>query len=93
MITRTARFNINKEAALKRKIKTSNEEALVPKLEKGNNLRVFCNTTAFEWVKKMIQNTVSKSNKKKYLRNEDHDEKIRSESTRESKKSSQGEIK
>ena len=89
MITRTARFNINKEAALKRKIKTSNEEALVPKLEKGNNLRVFCNTTA----KKMIQNTVSKSNKKKYLRNEDHDEKIRSESTRESKKSSQGEIK
>ena len=48
MITRTARFNINKEAALKRKIKTSNEEALVPKLEKGNNLRVFCNTTAFE---------------------------------------------
>ena len=47
MITRTARFNMNGKAALKKKIKTCNEEALVLKLEKGNNLRIFCSATAF----------------------------------------------
>ena len=34
MITRTARFSMNKEAALRKKIKTCNEEAVVLKLEK-----------------------------------------------------------
>ena len=34
MITRTARFSMNEEAALRKKIKTCNEETLVLKLEK-----------------------------------------------------------
>ena len=34
MITRTARFRMNEEAALRKKIKTCNEEAVVLKLEK-----------------------------------------------------------
>ena len=34
MITRTARFSMNEEAALRKKIKTCNEEAVVLKLEK-----------------------------------------------------------
>lgn len=88
MITRTARFNMNEEAALRKKIRTSNEEALVLKLGKGNNLRVFCSTSAFERVKKMIENTVSKGNKKEHLRNKDHDERIHSESIRVKEKQS-----
>ena len=57
MITRTARFSVNEEAAVRKTIKTSNEELLVVKLEKGNNLRIFCSTTAFEGVKKIIENS------------------------------------
>ena len=41
------------------------------KLEKGNNLRIFCSATAFEGVKEIIEYTVSKSNKVEHLRNED----------------------
>ena len=47
MITRTVGFSMNEEAAVRKKIKTSNEETLLVKLEKGNNLRIFCSTTAF----------------------------------------------
>ena len=71
MITRTARFSMNEEAAVRKKIKTCNEEPLLVKLEKGNNLRIFCSTTAFEGVKQIIENTVSKTNKIEYIRNKD----------------------
>ena len=54
---------MNEEAALSKKIKTCNEEALVLKLEKGNNLRIFSSTTAFEEVKEIIENTFGKINK------------------------------
>ena len=47
MLTRTTRFSMNEEAVLRKKEKTYNEEALVLKLEKGNNLSIFCTTTAF----------------------------------------------
>ena len=57
MITRTASFSVNEEAAVRKTIKTSNEELLVVKLEKGNNLRIFCSTTAFEGVKQIIENS------------------------------------
>ena len=88
MITRTARFSMNEEAALRKKIKTCNEEALVLKLEKGNNLRIFCSTTAFEGVKEIIENTVRKSNKVEHLRNEDQGGGIYSESIRVKEKES-----
>ena len=63
MIARTARFSMIEEATLRKKIKTCKEEALVLKLEEGNNLRIFCSTIAFEEVKEIIKNTVRKSNK------------------------------
>ena len=88
MITRTARFSKNEEAALRKKIKTCNEEALVLKLEKGNNLRIFCSTTAFGGVKEIIENTVRKSNKVEHLRNEDQGGRIYSESKRVKEKES-----
>ena len=58
MITRTVRFSMNKGAAVRKKIKTCYEEPLVMKLEKGNNLRIFCSTATFEGVKQIIENTV-----------------------------------
>ena len=88
MITRTARFNMNKEVPIIKKIKTCNEEPLVIKLEKGNNLRLFCSTTAFDGVKNIIENTVSKINKIEYVRNKDQDRRIYSESIRVREKES-----
>ena len=88
MITRTARFSMNEEAAVRKKIKTCNEEPLLVKLEKGNNLRIFCSTTAFEGVKQIIENTVSKINKIEYIRNEDQEGRIYSESIRVREKES-----
>ena len=58
------------------------------KLEKGNNLRTFCSTTAFEGVKQIIENTVSKINKTEYMRNEDQEGRIYSESIRVREKES-----
>ena len=58
------------------------------KLEKGNNLRIFCCTTAFEGVKQIIENTVSKINKIEYINNEDHEGRIYSECIRVREKES-----
>ena len=58
------------------------------KLEKGNNLRIFCSTAAFEGVKQIIENTVNKINKIEYIRNEDQEERICSESIRVREKES-----
>ena len=71
---------MNEEAALRKKIKTCNEEALVLKLQKKNNLRIFCSTTAFEGVNEIIENTVRKSKKLEHLRHEDQGGRIYSES-------------
>ena len=91
-ITRTARFSMNEEAAGRKKITTHSEERLVVKLEKEKNLRIFCITTAFDRIKQIIENTVSKINKIKYTRNELQEGRIYSESIRVREKS-QGKIK
>ena len=57
MIPRAARFSMNEEASLRKKNKTCNKEALALKLEKGNNLRIFCSKTAFEGLKEIILKT------------------------------------
>ena len=88
MITRTARFSMDEEAAVRKKIKTCNEEPSAVKLEKGNNLRIFCITTAFEEVKQIVENTVSKINKIEYMRNEDQEGRLYSESIRVREKQS-----
>ena len=88
VVTRTARFSMNEKAAVRKKIKTCNEEPLLVKLEKGNNLRIFCSTTTFEGVKQIIENTVSKINKIEYIRNEDQEGRIYSEIIRVREKES-----
>ena len=49
-------------------------------MKKGNNLRIFCSTTAFEGVKQIIESTVTKINQIEYIRNEDQEERTYSES-------------
>ena len=88
MITRTARFSMSEELAIRKKIRTCNEEPLVVKHEKRNNLRIFCSTRAFEGVKQIIENTVSKTNKREHTRNEDQEVKIYSQSIRVREKES-----
>ena len=41
-------YTINEKTAIKKKIKSCREVPLEIKMEKGNNLRIFCSTTAFE---------------------------------------------
>ena len=57
MITKTTRFSMNEEVAERNE--TCNEEPLVVKLDKGNNLRIFCSTTAFEGVKETIKSKIN----------------------------------
>ena len=88
MITRTARFSINEEVAVRNKVKTYNKEPLVVKLEKGNNLRLFCSTAAFGGVKQIIENKVSKINKIEHLRNGAQEARVHTESIRVREKKS-----
>ena len=82
MITRTARFSINEEVAVINKVKTYNKEPLAVKLEKGNNLRLFCSTAAFGGVKQIIENKVSKINKIEHIRNGAQEGRVHIESIR-----------
>ena len=41
------------------------------KLEKGNNLRIQCGTSAFETVRKLIGSQIENSSTSEYLSNED----------------------
>ena len=88
MIIRTARFSINEEVAVRNKVKTYNKEPLVAKLEKGNNLRLFCSTAAFGGVKQIIGNKVSKINKIEHIRNGAQEGRVHIESIRVREKKS-----
>ena len=52
-------YTINEKTAIKRKIKSCREALLEIKMEKGNNLIIFCSTTAFENIGKIIIETVA----------------------------------
>lgn len=61
IITKTAKFSINEEAVLRKKMNTYSKEVLVLKLEIGNNPRIFCSSKAFEWVKRIIKTQLPKA--------------------------------
>ena len=84
MIQREIRIQYEKGSSImnENKIIQSMKNALVLKLEKGNNLRIFCRTTTFKGVKEIIKNTISKSKNVEHLRNEVQERRIHSESIR-----------
>ena len=55
IMTRTARYRINENAAIDKKIKACNNEPIQIKMEKGNNLRVYCSAVAFEGVRGILE--------------------------------------
>ena len=87
MITTTARFSLNKKVAVRMKIKTCNEEPLVLKLEKGNNLIIFYQNILLYQI---TENTVSKINKIEHIKNEGQEGRIYNESIRKEKESRKG---
>ena len=57
--SRRVNYTINEKTAIKKKIKSCREVPLETKMEKGNNLRISCSTTAFENIRKIIIETVA----------------------------------
>ena len=52
-------YTINEKTAVKKKIKSCREVPLQIKMKKGNNLRIFCSTIAFENIRKIIVETIA----------------------------------
>ena len=57
--SRRLNYTINEKTAIKKKIKSCREVPLQKKMEKGNNLRIFCSTIAFENIRRIIIETIS----------------------------------
>ena len=47
-------FTLNEKAAIQKKIKSCKYQSLVVKMEKGNNIRIYCRTTAREKIRRQI---------------------------------------
>ena len=47
-------FTLNEKAVMQKKIKPCKDQSVVVKIEKGNNLRIYCSTTAFEKIRRQI---------------------------------------
>ena len=60
---------MNQTVALTKKIKSCRQDTLIVKLEKGNNLRIHCSTTALETVRKLIASKIGNSSTLEYLSN------------------------
>ena len=58
--SRRVNYTINEKTAIKKKIKSCREVPLEIKIEKGNNLKIFCSTTAFESRKIIIETVANK---------------------------------
>ena len=57
--SRRVNYTINEKAVIKKKIKSCREVPLQIKMEKENNLRIFCSITAFENIKKIMIETIA----------------------------------
>ena len=58
---RTTRYRINKKIAIDKKIKACNNGPIQIKMEKGNNLRVYCSAVAFEGVRGILEKILETS--------------------------------
>ena len=47
-------FTLHEKAAIQKNIKSCKDQSLVVKMEKGNNLRIYCSTTEFEKIRRQI---------------------------------------
>ena len=83
-------FTLNEKAAIPRKIKSCKDESLVVKMEKGNNLRIYCSTTAFEKIRRQIVRSIQENANLEHIENEDQKGQVYSEILRVKDKTSRG---
>ena len=57
--TRRVNYTINEKTTIKKNIKSCREVPLQIKMEKRNNLRIFCSTIIFENIRQMIIETIA----------------------------------
>ena len=69
-------YTINEKTIIEKKIKSCREVPLEIKMEKGNNLRIFCSTTAFENIRKIIIETVASNYVLEMTENKDISERV-----------------
>ena len=81
-------FTLNEKAAIPKKIKSCKDESLVVKMEKGNNLRIYCSTTAFEKVRRHIVRSIQENTNLEHIENEDQKGQVYSEILRVKDKNS-----
>ena len=73
-------FTLNEKAAIqKKKIKSCKDQSLVVKMEKGNNLRIYCSTTAFEKIRRQIVRSIQENTNLEHIENEDQKGQVYSE--------------
>ena len=74
--SRRVNYTINEKWAIKKKIISCREVLLQVKMEKGNNLRIFCSTKAFEDIRKIIIETTASNYALQKTENRDISEKL-----------------
>ena len=67
-------FTLNEKAAIQKKIKSCKDQSLVVKMEKENNLRIYCSTTAFEKITRQIVRLIQENTSLEHIENEDQKE-------------------
>ena len=72
-------FTLNEKAAMQKKIKSRKDRSLVLKMEKGNNLRIYCSTTAFEEIRRQIVRSIQENTNLEHIENEDQKGQVYSE--------------
>ena len=84
-------FTLNEKAEKqKKKIKSCKDQSLVVKMEKGNNLRIYCSTTAFEEIRRQIVRSIQENTNLENIENEDQKGQVYSEILRVKDKNSRG---
>ena len=83
-------FTLNEKAAIQKKIKSCKDQSLVVKMEKGNNLRIYCSTTAFEKIRRQIVRSIQENTNLEHIENEDQKGQVYSDILRVKDKNSRG---
>ena len=83
-------FTLNEKAAMQKKIKSRKDRSLVVKMEKGNNLRIYCSTTAFEKIRRQIVRSIQENTNLEHIENEDQKGQVYGEILRVKDKNSRG---
>ena len=81
---------LNEKAAIQKKIKSCKDQSLVVKMEKRNNVRIYCSTAAFEKIRRHIVRSIQENTNLEHVENEDQKVQVYSEILRVKDKNSRG---